>query len=169
MKSIKNQGFSMIELLVVLLIIGILASVAAPLFLGNTDRAKASEAVAAIGAIRSGERTYFAQNGSYISSITDGTVYFGSSGAQQSKLGVIIHGNKYFSPNSFTVQTTSPDGAISTPQDFVIFVNGASSVAVTSSTDDGARNASDVSNIKVQGDNTGAVFYKVGSGSWTAY
>lgn len=182
MKKLNVKGFSMIELMVVLLIIGVLASVAAPMFLGNSDRAKASEAVAAIGAIRAGERTYYSQNSSFItniSSTTDSLAYFGSTGAgngsKASILGVTLHGNKYFSPQSYTISTTSTGGAITTPQDFVILANGANSVLIASATDDNARNATDVNGatggniIQVQGDNSGAVYYKVGGGAWTAY
>ncbi len=171
MKRLRVKGFSMIELLVVLLIIGILAAVAAPLFLQNTDRARASEAVAAMGSIREAQRTYRSQFGSYITNIVDGTIYFGSTGAQRDLLGVNIHGAKYFSPGSYTISTTSAGGAITNPLDFVILANGANSVALTSgsATDDGARNNTDVASLQVQMDNSGATYYKVGAGSWTSY
>ena len=59
-----KKGFTMIELMVVIVIVGILAAVAVPLMRGKVDSAKWSEAAAAAGAIRSANRVYFSQNGS---------------------------------------------------------------------------------------------------------
>ena len=64
MKS--RKGFTMIELMVVIIIVGILAAVAVPLMRGHVDQAKWSEAAAAAGAIRSANRVYFSKNGSGI-------------------------------------------------------------------------------------------------------
>lgn len=61
-----RKGFTMIELMVVIIIVGILAAVAVPLMRGKVDQAKWSEAAAAAGAIRSANRTYFAEHGSGI-------------------------------------------------------------------------------------------------------
>lgn len=58
-----RKGFTMIELMVVIIIVGILAAVAVPLMRGKVDQAKWSEAAAAAGAIRSANRTYFAEKG----------------------------------------------------------------------------------------------------------
>ena len=62
----SRKGFTMIELMVVIIIVGILAAVAVPLMRGKVDQAKWSEAAAAAGAIRSANRTYFAEKGSGI-------------------------------------------------------------------------------------------------------
>ncbi len=67
-----NAGFTMIELLVVLIIIAILAAVATPLFLANTNRARASEAVAAMSLIRQAMRDYgINNNNTYFNITTD--------------------------------------------------------------------------------------------------
>lgn len=62
----NKKGFTMIELMVVIIIVGILAAVAVPLMRGKVDQAKWSEAASAAGAIRSANRTYFAEKGSGI-------------------------------------------------------------------------------------------------------
>jgi len=61
MKS--RKGFTLIELMVVILIVGILAAVAIPLMRGRIDSAKWSEANAAAGTIRSALRAYWAEKG----------------------------------------------------------------------------------------------------------
>ena len=58
----NRKGFTLVELMVVILIVGILASVAIPLMQGRIDSAKWSEANAAAGTIRTACRAYFAEN-----------------------------------------------------------------------------------------------------------
>jgi prepilin-type N-terminal cleavage/methylation domain-containing protein len=59
----SRKGFTLIELMVVILIVGILAAVAVPLMRGRIDSAKWSEANAACGMIRSALRAYWAEKG----------------------------------------------------------------------------------------------------------
>ena len=54
----NKQGFTMVELLVVLVIVAILAAVATPIYLANVKRSRASEAVATMALIRQSLRDY---------------------------------------------------------------------------------------------------------------
>jgi len=61
MKS--RKGFTLIELMVVVLIVGILAAVAIPILRGRIDSAKWSEGKAMMGSIATAIRAYAAEKG----------------------------------------------------------------------------------------------------------
>lgn len=62
-KSAAQQGFTLIELMIVIAIIGILAAVALPAYQDYTVRAKVSEGAIAASAIKVGVTEMFADNG----------------------------------------------------------------------------------------------------------
>ncbi|HOJ39524.1 MAG TPA: prepilin-type N-terminal cleavage/methylation domain-containing protein, partial [bacterium] len=66
-----KRGFTLIELMVVVIIVGILAAVAIPLYRANVRKSMASEGAALLGAVLTAERTYYAEHGTYTTSITD--------------------------------------------------------------------------------------------------
>jgi type IV pilus assembly protein PilA len=59
----SRKGFTLIELMVVILIVGILASVAIPMLRGRIDAAKWSEGKAMIGSVATAIRAYHAEKG----------------------------------------------------------------------------------------------------------
>ena len=116
----KHQGaFTLIELLVVVIIVAILAAVGIPLLTGNTQKARASEADAGLGAIRTAMRVSLAQNG----------VYPTLTGTQASAASIGINAGDlnghYFSDASYTI--TSPRSGSGT---FCASADGSTSAAV---------------------------------------
>lgn len=61
----KQQGFTLMELMVVIVIVAILAAVAVPLYVNYVKDAQRTEAKAAIGAVITAEQTYYQVNGRY--------------------------------------------------------------------------------------------------------
>ena len=97
MKKNRKKGFTLIELMVVVIIIGILAAVAVPIFRGQTKRAIASEGEALLGSVRTAELTYYAEHGSYLD-VSNG-------GGEDDPLGIDASKNKYFT--SYSVSGTT--------------------------------------------------------------
>lgn len=63
MKKMNKKGFTLVELMVVVIIVGILAAVAVPLMSANRDKAIASEAISAIGSINTAAKLYVVEKG----------------------------------------------------------------------------------------------------------
>ena len=66
MKFFKNKkGFTLVELVVVIAILGILAGIAIPRFMDATATARGAKIVADMRTIESSESMYYAQKGTY--------------------------------------------------------------------------------------------------------
>jgi type IV pilus assembly protein PilE len=70
MKNSK-KGFSLIELLAVIIIIGILAAVAIPIYTNYMQRARRSDAKTCLEQLRAGQEMRKAETGSYSLSLVD--------------------------------------------------------------------------------------------------
>lgn len=62
----RQRAFTLIELMVVILIVGILAAASLPILRGRLDSAKWAEANAAAGMIRSAVKVYYVESGTAI-------------------------------------------------------------------------------------------------------
>lgn len=67
MKTIKNKsGFTLLEIIIVIIIVGVLASLALPRFFATVEFSRAQEALSAIAAVRGGmERCYVGKGNTY--------------------------------------------------------------------------------------------------------
>ena len=65
-----RKGFTLVELAVVIVIIGVLAAFGVPQFLKSVERSKAAEAFNYLSAVRAAQERYLAQNGAYSDDLT---------------------------------------------------------------------------------------------------
>ncbi len=90
----RRKGFSLVELSVVVIIIGVLAAFGIPRMLKSVERSKAAEAFKYLASVRASQERYQAREGTYASLLTDldveqvapkyfnvGTVVAGSTGS----------------------------------------------------------------------------------------
>ena len=71
MKVSNKRGFTLIEVLVVVLIIGILAAVALPQYQKAVEKSRVSEALVLLKAIARANQVYYMTHGTYADNITD--------------------------------------------------------------------------------------------------
>jgi prepilin-type N-terminal cleavage/methylation domain-containing protein len=102
--SKRVKGFTLIELIIVIVIISILALVSVPIYRGYTRRAMASEGRALVGSIATSEKVYLAEHGAYLAVAATGL---------NAALDIDATGNKYF--RTFTItQSGTVTGANAT-------------------------------------------------------
>ena len=66
-----RKGFSLVELAVVVIIIGVLAAFGVPRMLKSVERSKAAEAFKYLAAVRAAQERYQARQGTYAALLTD--------------------------------------------------------------------------------------------------
>ena len=70
-RKIYSRGFTMIELVVVIIVIAILAAIALPKYNLAVERARATEAMSVLAAIREAQMRYAIENDGYTDDITE--------------------------------------------------------------------------------------------------
>lgn len=66
MRNIRNKkGFTLIEILIVIVILGVVAGLAIPVLTAQVERSRAQEAIQHLGAMKQSMVRYFASNGTY--------------------------------------------------------------------------------------------------------
>jgi len=156
MKAISQRKrvsrFTLIELMVVVIIVGILAAAAVPIYIAQTRRARTSEAVAGLGAIRSVERVYYTEKSAYLA-VSAGNIDNNPEDASPG-LGLDFASNTYFDNSCFSVATDATYG-------FVAGCDGTVS-------GNAAPRAGDVDTTKMEMRGNGQVRFSYDSGTnWT--
>ncbi len=98
----NRDGFTLVELMVVAVIVAILAAVAIPLMSANKTRAMATEAEAALGTIRTVLRGMYAETGAYNVDL-DGATITSTDPIDLPGLSAGDLDGKYFSDSDYTM------------------------------------------------------------------
>ncbi len=121
----NKRGFTLLEVLIVLVILGVLAGLAVPVYTAQLERARAAEAIQMLGAIRSSMVRYYGNNGTYAGAVirgyqggtTTGDIDFDANnqaiGGQRQHFSYQMMSQ---SANAFTVRTgPAPGGPVGPP------------------------------------------------------
>ena len=144
----STAGFTLIELMIVVIIVAVLAAVGIPLMRGNVDRAKLSEADAGLGTIRTAVRSKIAESGAPATTIAGNATRT----EFNFKLGDLT--GRYFDDNDYSYTLTT-NATATAPAVYCISVTGGGSNTETGAT---AKKAADVSGMTRSMNQDGDIF-----------
>jgi prepilin-type N-terminal cleavage/methylation domain-containing protein len=84
----RQAGFTLIELMIVVAIVGVLAAIAIPVYQSHIVKSKQSEAKTTLGAVYTNQIVYQSENGTY--------------GASEAAIGMNMEGRQLYSAVAFT-------------------------------------------------------------------
>jgi len=100
----SRQGFTLVELAVVIVIIGVLAAFGVPRFINSVERSKAAEAFSYLAAVRSAQERYQSRQGTYADNVSQIDVKFAT--PKYFTIGAITAGSTSSLENSWTLTLT---------------------------------------------------------------
>jgi prepilin-type N-terminal cleavage/methylation domain-containing protein len=115
-----RKGFTLVELAVVIVIIGVLAAFGVPQFLKSVERSKAAEAFNYLSAVRAAQERFLAKNGFYYSGTPDATTgVYPADATTGDTLDITQSIPKYFTVGAITESHTTggatPSGTAGAP------------------------------------------------------
>ena len=117
----KRKGFTLIELVIVIVIVGILCIVAVPIYRGYTRKAMATEGKTLLGTVMTAQKIYYTEHAHYYNVST-------STGFVE-ELDVDARPNKYF--KGFTVTSADDNEGTFTAVTSADAASGASGISLT--------------------------------------
>jgi len=178
-----KNGFTLVEIMIVVFIIALLAAIAIPNYTRHTRRARASEAVATMTMIRQAMRDYYINNTTHYDVATgnlannipaknDITLASGAVAGAANGVDINVGVAQYFSNAAFSIDAIDHASArflAPGPVDFVITADGGDSDDDCTD-DDCALNNTTVSDFILEMDNTARVFISFDDGAnWSSY
>lgn len=99
----RQGGFTLVELLIAVMVVGILATVAIPAYYGSVERSRRGDAITTLMGLAQAQERFMANHGEYASSL-NGSV------SDKSDLGLGMPAGNLSNEEFYTISLNRPDG-----------------------------------------------------------